>query len=128
MNYALDRSVGQVLQAIDDPNGDGNTSDSVRDNTIVVFLNDNGGQSDNDNSPFPGSKGRTWEGGIRVPFIVSMPGVAPGVFNAPITAYDVLPTVYAAAGGDVAQLDSDGVDLKPRTAEPVDVVPIRRAV
>jgi autotransporter-associated beta strand protein len=113
MNYALDRSVGQVLGALDDPNGDGNTSDSVRDNTIVVFLNDNGGQFGQDNSPLPGNKGRTWEGGIRVPFIVSMPGVVAGVYDAPITAYDVLPTVYAAAGGDVAQLDSDGVDLKP---------------
>jgi hypothetical protein len=113
MNYALDRSVGQVLSALDDPNGDGNTSDSVRDNTIVVFLNDNGGQVGNDNSPLRGNKGLTWEGGLRVPFIVNMPGVAPGTFNAPITAYDVLPTVYAAAGGDVAQLDSDGVDLKP---------------
>jgi autotransporter-associated beta strand protein len=113
MNYALDRSVGKVLSALDDPNGDGNTSDSIRENTIVIFLNDNGGTNLNDNTPFAGNKGLMWEGGIRVPFIVSMPGVNPGVFDAPISAYDILPTVYAAAGGNVAGLNSDGVDLKP---------------
>jgi autotransporter-associated beta strand protein len=113
MTYALDRSVGKVLSAIDDPNGDGNTSDSIRDNTIVVYLNDNGGTNFHDNAPLAGNKGLMWEGGIRVPFIVSVPGVAASVYNAPIVAYDILPTVYAAAGGDVSDLESDGVDLKP---------------
>jgi autotransporter-associated beta strand protein len=113
MSYSLDRSVGKVLDAIDDPNGDGDTSDSVRDNTIIVFINDNGGTNINDNTPFAGNKGLTWEGGIRVPFMIHVPGVEPGVYDKPVTGYDVLPTVYAAAGGNVAQLSSDGVDLVP---------------
>jgi arylsulfatase A-like enzyme len=41
--YGLDRNVGEILDRIDDPNRDGDTSDSIRDNTIVVFMNDNGG-------------------------------------------------------------------------------------
>jgi autotransporter-associated beta strand protein len=113
MSYAMDRSVGKILKALDDPNGDGNTSDSIRDNTIIVYMNDNGGAQWHDNTPLTGRKGLTWEGGIRVPYIYSMPGVQAGVFDAPIIGYDVLPTVYAAAGGNVSQLGSDGVDLKP---------------
>ena len=113
MQYALDRNVGKVLAAIDDPNGDGNTSDSVRDNTIIVFINDNGGTNVNDNTPFAGNKGLTWEGGIRMPFMIHIPGVEPGVYDKPVIGYDILPTVYAAAGGNVAQLNSDGVNLKP---------------
>ena len=105
IKYALDRSVGKVLDAIDDPNGDGNTSDSVRDNTIIVFVNDNGGTNINDNTPFAGNKGLTWEGGIRVPFMIHVPGVEPGVYDEPVIGYDILPTVYAAAGGNVAQLE-----------------------
>jgi arylsulfatase A-like enzyme len=113
INYALDRAVGKVLAAIDDPNGDGDTSDSVRDNTIVVFVNDNGGTNINDNTPFAGNKGLTWEGGIRIPFLIYAPGVDPGVYDKPVIGYDILPTVYAAAGGNVAQLNSDGVNLIP---------------
>jgi autotransporter-associated beta strand protein len=113
LSYALDRSVGQVLDAIDDPNGDGNTSDSIRDNTIVVFVNDNGGTNINDNTPFAGNKGLTWEGGIRVPYLIYAPGVEAGVYDKPVIGYDILPTVYAAAGGNVAQLNSDGVNLIP---------------
>ena len=113
MQYALDRNVGKVLAAIDDPNGDGNTSDSVKDNTIIVFVNDNGGTNVNDNTPFAGRKGLTFEGGIRIPFMMHIPGVEPGVYDKPVIGYDILPTVYAAAGGNVAELNSDGVNLKP---------------
>ncbi len=113
MQYALDRNVGKVLAAIDDPNGDGNTSDSVKDNTIIVFVNDNGGTNVNDNTPFAGRKGLTFEGGIRIPFMMHIPGVEPGVYDKPVIGYDILPTVYAAAGGNVAELNSDGVNLEP---------------
>jgi autotransporter-associated beta strand protein len=113
MVYAMDRSIGKILNAIDDPNGDGHSSDSIRDNTIVVFLNDNGGDQWADNGPFRGRKGLTWEGGIRVPFIISAPGLDVGVYDAPISAYDILATAYTAAGGDLSQIQTDGVDLMP---------------
>lgn len=113
MTYALDRAVGKVLKALDDPNGDGNMSDSVRNNTIVIFTNDNGGLAANDNRPLKGTKGLAFEGGIRVPYIISAPGLQPGVYNSPISALDILPTAYAAAGGNVGQLDTNGVNLMP---------------
>jgi autotransporter-associated beta strand protein len=101
--YALDRAIGRVVQAAEDSG----------EPTIFVFMNDNGGPYPEMNTPLHGSKGQTWEGGIRVPFFIHIPGVAPGVYDKPISMYDILPTVYAAAGGDVSQLNSDGVDLKP---------------
>jgi autotransporter-associated beta strand protein len=101
--YALDRAVGRIVEA----------AEASGEPTIFVFMNDNGGPYPEMNTPLRGNKGLTWEGGIRVPFFIHMPGVAPGTYDKPISMYDVLPTVYAAAGGDVTQLNSDGVDLKP---------------
>jgi len=103
MTYAMDRAVGRVADAIE----------ASGEETIVVFLNDNGSPFTDSNPPFRGNKGLTWEGGIRVPFFINAPGLEPGVYDAPISAYDVLPTLYAAAGGDVSQLNTDGVDLIP---------------
>ncbi len=115
--YALDRAIGRVVEA----------AEASGEPTIFVFMNDNGGPYAEMNTPLRGSKGLTWEGGIRVPFFIHMPGVAPGVYDQPISMYDILPTVYAAAGGDVEQLNSDGVDLKPflsgaNTQDPHDVL------
>jgi autotransporter-associated beta strand protein len=105
MIYALDRSVGKVRAALD--------ANNVDENTIVVFVNDNGGPPGSDNQPFNGSKGLTWEGGVRVPYLINMPGLQPGVYDAPVSTLDLLPTLYAAAGGSAASLETDGVDLRP---------------
>ena len=48
------------------------------DNTIVIFLSDNGGGGAVDNGPLRGGKGRMFEGGLRVPCIIRWPGVAEG--------------------------------------------------
>ena len=105
MNYAMDRSVGKVRNAL--------AANNLDDNTIIVFLNDNGGTPFNDNQPLNGYKGLAWEGGIRVPMFVKAPGLQAGTFDAPYLELDLLPTVYAAAGGDVSQLNAEGVDLMP---------------
>jgi autotransporter-associated beta strand protein len=121
MTYGMDRNIGQILDRLDDPNRDGNTSDSIRDNTIVVFVNDNGGVEPSagvpyfDNTPLRGYKGSSFEGGIRVPFLISAPGVTPGVVNDMVSTIDLFPTVLAAAGGGGSQpTQLDGVDLMPR--------------
>ncbi|TWT77526.1 Arylsulfatase precursor [Posidoniimonas polymericola] len=108
LNYAADRAVGMIMDAL--------VANGVDDNTVVVFLNDNGAPALNigqSNSPFFGTKGQTFDGGIRVPFLMKTPGVAGQVYDQPITARDLLPTFYAMAGGDPTQLDVDGVDLTP---------------
>lgn len=45
MQYALDRNIGKILEAVDDPDGNPNTNDSILNNTLIVFINDNGGDS-----------------------------------------------------------------------------------
>jgi autotransporter-associated beta strand protein len=98
MTLALDRAIGNILDRIDDPNGDGNTADSIADNTVVMFLNDNGGaNSFYDNGPLAGLKGSAWEGGIRTPMLVRAPGVAPGTFNEIVSGFDLFNTIEGIA-------------------------------
>ncbi|MFG0252651.1 MAG: sulfatase-like hydrolase/transferase [Phycisphaerales bacterium JB038] len=110
MTAALDRGVGRVLQALEE-------TDQL-DNTFIIFLNDNGGATNNhsDNGPLRGMKGSKWEGGIRVPFLMSWSGVLPegARYEQPIISLDVFPTALAAAGAPVDALRTlDGVNLLP---------------
>ena len=72
----IDAHFGNILKALEDPNGDGDKSDSVADNTLVVFQSDNGGPGGsnreqlNANGGLQGSKGSIYEGGIRVPTVM----------------------------------------------------------
>ena len=104
--YSMDRSIGEVLGALE--------SNGVDDNTIVVFMNDNGPPVfDGTGAPLRGHKGTTWEGGIRVASLIKAPGLDPGVYDHPVTALDMLPTFVAAAGGDVSEIPTDGIDVMP---------------
>ena len=115
MVSAMDDGVGKVLGALRERNLDRNT--------LVFFFNDNGGPTmasttinGSSNAPLRGSKRTTWEGGIRVPFMIRWTGRVPAgrVESRPIIQLDVLPTALAAAGIKVdksARLD--GVDLLP---------------
>src|SRR5262249_20587739 len=67
----------------------------------------------NPNLPFRGHKGEGYEGGIRTPAFIKAPGLTPGVYNKPVTAYDYLPTLVDAAGGDSSQFQGDGYDVMP---------------
>jgi arylsulfatase A len=127
MMEKLDQSVGFLLNRLDDPNHDGNTSDSIRDNTIIIFTSDNGGAFDADgkptvNLPAREGKGSMYEGGLRVPQLISWTGnpnaVAAGtVTSARTSSYDLYPTVLDLAGflgnGSVQQNTTiDGVSLR----------------
>ena len=110
MTHALDRSVGYVLDALD--------KEGIADDTMVFFVNDNGGATNNasDNGVLRGRKGTVWEGGIRVPFLVRWPNGLPKgkVYDEPVIALDILPTCLAAAGRDQqGEQPLDGVDLLP---------------
>lgn len=105
MMYAVDRGVGQLLDAISDPDGDGKTDDSVLDNTLIVFLSDNGGkiaQAAN-NAPLQDDKGSALEGGIRVPMFMHWPETVPSgeVFDHPVLALDFYPTFAGLAGAEL---------------------------
>ena len=102
-----------MLAAIEDPNGDGNTADSIADNTLILFTSDNGG-THFDNLPLRGVKGMFTEGGIRVPLIAYWPGVVPANTTTEHTvhAVDYYPTCLELAGNDwtppVAEHPLDG--------------------
>lgn len=66
------------------------------ENTLIFYFSDNGGAKRNhaSNAPLRDYKHSTYEGGIRVPFIISWPGrFDPGVCDEPIITIDVLPTI-----------------------------------
>lgn len=105
----MDWNIGRLLAAL------GETG--KRENTLVVFLSDNGGplHSGANNGPLRGAKGSVTEGGIRVPFIFNWPGrlSAGRELDVPISSLDLLPTFAALAGVEPAGKPLDGIDAWP---------------
>ncbi|MEY2880359.1 MAG: hypothetical protein RLZZ15_2739 [Verrucomicrobiota bacterium] len=106
----IDWTVGQLLGALREAH--------LAANTLVLFTSDNGGPVNQGaiNTPLRGSKGTTWEGGVRVPLLAWWPGKIPaGTSTDAMSAMmDVLPT-FAKLAGTTAPTDRkiDGVDLWP---------------
>jgi arylsulfatase A-like enzyme len=123
MVYRLDINVGKILATI--------REEGLEQNTVVVFLSDNGGPvSDNGsvNAPLNGQKTTLLEGGIRVPFIVKWPERLPAgkTREEIVSALDIFPSFTEAAGGTVAPEDKlDGISLLPFLAEPSREIPSR---
>lgn len=126
MMITMDKEIGQLMDKLEDPNGDGNTSDSITDNTLVVFVNDNGGVAGmesgvngTDNGKLRGFKGSSFDGGIRVPMIFAGAGVDPAqegsVYHRPVHGIDILPTAVALAGGTIDPVadEVDGTNILP---------------
>jgi arylsulfatase A-like enzyme len=99
MTAALDEAVGIVLGKL--------RAAGLEEQTLIFFLSDNGGPSgkkfaanSSRNTPLRGSKGDTWEGGIRVPFLVQWKGKLPAgkVYDQPVIQLDIHDTALAAAG------------------------------
>ena len=115
----LDQTVGRILAALDDPNGDGDKSDSKRENTVVVFMSDNGGVSggNHSNAPLRESKGTLYEGGIRVPMMVRYPALikSASITKEPVHVIDYLPTFLDIAGIEYTHKEHvlDGESLYP---------------
>ncbi|TXG39549.1 sulfatase-like hydrolase/transferase [Seonamhaeicola maritimus] len=100
----LDQNVGKINRALKDPNGDGDFSDDISNNTIFIFYSDNGGLLGN--KPLIGKKGNLTEGGIRVPLIFRYPNVIAEntVTNQAVHCIDFLPTLADFAGVDISKL------------------------
>lgn len=106
MTFEMDRGVGKLIETLERL--------ELNENTIVWFLSDNGGMKrTSDNRPLRGAKWDSYEGGLRVPLIVSWPGhlEAGSVLDAPITTLDLGATSVAMAGGDLTKVNLDGVDI-----------------
>ncbi|HEX4946395.1 MAG TPA: sulfatase-like hydrolase/transferase [Blastocatellia bacterium] len=111
MHSAMDDNIGRVLATLG--------KHRLEENTLIFFVSDNGGPTNANasrNTPLRGFKAQTWEGGIRVPFLVQWKGtlLAGKVYEQPVIQLDFLPTALAAAGVEAkAAWKLDGVNLLP---------------
>ena len=111
MTSALDDAVGSIVAAID--------KHRLTDNTLVIFVNDNGGPiytGVQSNGPLKLGKLFLFEGGIRVPMIIKLPGTFEpnSVYDQPTSTLDLFPTICGAAGINIPpNINLDGIDLSP---------------
>lgn len=114
----MDKSLGDVMDYLEE--------NSLAENTIILFMSDNGGLSLSDeragaphihNRPLKSGKGSVYEGGIREPMIVKWPHVTkPGSkVNAPVIIEDFFPSILEMAGlkNQKLQQDLDGKSFVP---------------
>ena len=110
MVESVDDSTGQILKTLSEL--------GIDDRTVIIFTSDNGGLDNNggptENAPLRSGKGYSYEGGIRVPFLVRWPGVVPTgkVSDEPVCSVDLFPTILEAAGQELpAGREIDGISL-----------------
>ncbi len=108
----IDWSLGQIVRALE--------SNGILDNTLVIFTSDNGpwlsyGNHGGKAGALRGGKFDVWEGGFRVPAIMSMPGtIREGVVNdETVTTMDILPTIAALADAPLPANKIDGMNILP---------------
>lgn len=103
----MDARVGDILAELDRL--------GLAENTIVIFISDNGADPNGSNGSLRGRKGTLWEGGIRIPCLMRWPSVLPAgrqVEQLALTM-DLAPTLLAAAGVSAGRTRFDGVNLLP---------------
>ncbi|QDU60195.1 Arylsulfatase precursor [Planctomycetes bacterium Pan216] len=91
----LDKGVGEIMHKLH--------KEGLDERTLIFFISDNGGPTaelTSSNEPFRGGKGTLYEGGIRVPYIVSWVGTLPAgkTYDEPVLATDVFATACSVAG------------------------------
>jgi len=109
MVHALDDEIGRIIETLEELN--------LTENTIVFFMSDNGGPefaNASDNGPLRGGKGEVYEGGIRVPFMVSWPGKIEKhqVNDHPVMSIDLMRTALELGGAPLEE-KLEGVNLLP---------------
>lgn len=107
----VDWSVGEVMKVLKE--------DDLLDNTIIIFTSDNGpwltfGNNAGNTSGLREGKGTAWDGGLKVPGIISWQGkIKPGIVcNRLITTMDLLPTIVDICDAKMPEKKIDGVDFK----------------
>jgi arylsulfatase A-like enzyme len=111
MLFAMDDAIGKLLAKLEKEN--------LIENTLIFFTSDNGGSETvnfSDNGHLKGTASTTWEGGIRVPFLVQWKSVLPKgkIYDHPVIHLDILPTVLAATEDKFSHKNKlDGINLLP---------------
>ena len=122
---AMDDEIGKVIEAL--------KKRKTLDNTLIVFVSDNGGTRSNlfvgegeikgelppNNGPYRDGKGSVYEGGTRVVALANWPGrIKPGVVNGMMHVVDMYPTISNLAGSQLGtNKPLDGVDVWPTISE-----------
>jgi arylsulfatase A-like enzyme len=106
----MDVGIGRVLNALD--------SEGITNNTIVVYMSDNGGNEPTGsfNDPLRGTKNDSYDGGIHTPAAIRWPGVIPAgiTSNQYVWVGDMFPTLCAAVGVTPQNVKPlDGINLWP---------------
>jgi len=118
----LDWSLGRLidyLEATDDPRNPGK---KLFETTYIIFSSDNGASENDgdeivaDNAPLDLGKTSSKEGGIRVPLVITGPGIAVNQFSNVVNGLDFYPTILSLTGTSIDDAlfnDLDGADLSP---------------
>lgn len=104
----MDEAIGEIMATVEKA--------GQKENTIFLFMSDNGGSGNGGNAPLKGSKGTMWEGGLRVPFIACWPGKLPAgrVTDEFLTSLELVPTLLAATEAKAPDgVKLDGFDMLP---------------
>lgn len=104
----MDEAIGALMDSLEKA--------GQKDNTLVLFISDNGGSGNGGNAPLKGNKSTMWEGGLRVPFIARWPGKLPAgkVTDEFLTSLEFVPTLLAVAGTKGPEgVKLDGFDMLP---------------
>ena len=119
MTLSLDLAIGSIMDTL--------KAEGLDENTLVFFLNDNGGATINasNNGPLRGMKGSKWEGGIRVPYVIRWTNhLEPGRYDNAISSLDIAATALTLAGDTKEHMsDLDGVNILPFITQNVKGVP-----
>lgn len=105
---SMDANVGKILNTL--------KANQLMEDTLIIFLSDNGGHQFSPNGPLRGKKGTYWEGGLRVPFCMQWKGTlsSNSLYSEPVISLDIMPTLITAAGGKVDPAwQLDGTNLLP---------------
>jgi arylsulfatase A-like enzyme len=116
MIYSVDENLGKLFRRLEELDLD--------QNTIIIFTSDNGGLSTSEgsptcNTPLRAGKGWLYEGGIRVPLIIKVPGrTTPGkIEKTPVSSIDFFLTIVELTGSVATDTKTDGVSIVPLLAK-----------
>ena len=108
----IDWSVQQIVKTLEEQ--------GVKDNTLIIFTSDNGpwlnyGNHNGNTAGLREGKGTSWEGGTKVPCIISWPNVIPKgrVVNKLASTIDIFPTLAAITGANLPKHKIDGINMLP---------------
>lgn len=115
----IDYNIGRLMRVLDEL--------KITRSTVFIFLSDNGGYIHHykgkpvtTNFPLRGGKGSMYEGGIRIPFIIRMPGTVPSGKSCeiPVSTVDIFPTLIDLCNIPYKNHKTDGISILPLIKNP----------